>query len=56
MQGIQGPIGPKGNDGTFNGSGILPRNYADNNAAILAGLTEGDVYHTDGVLKIVISM
>jgi hypothetical protein len=35
------------------GKGLLDRNYADNAAAKTAGLVNGDLYHTDGVLKIV---
>ena len=29
-------------------------NYANNVAALAAGLVTGDLYHTDGILKIVI--
>ena len=35
------------------GKDILIRNYADNAAAKAAGLSNGDLYHTAGVLKIV---
>jgi hypothetical protein len=35
------------------GKDILVRNYADNAAAKAAGLSNGDLYHTAGVLKIV---
>jgi hypothetical protein len=35
------------------GKDILIRNYADNDAAKASGLSNGDLYHTDGVLKIV---
>jgi len=35
------------------GKDILVRNYADNAAAKTAGLGNGDLYHTAGVLKIV---
>jgi hypothetical protein len=35
------------------GKGLLDRNHADNAAAKTAGLVNGDLYHTDGVLKIV---
>jgi hypothetical protein len=35
------------------GKDILVRNYADNAAAKAVGLVNGDLYHTDGVLKIV---
>jgi hypothetical protein len=35
------------------GKDILIRNYADNTAAKAAGLANGDLYHTAGVLKIV---
>lgn len=35
------------------GKDILVRNYADNDAAKAAGLVNGDLYHTAGVLKIV---
>lgn len=35
------------------GKDILIRNYADNAAAKTAGLVNGDLYHTAGVLKIV---
>ena len=35
------------------GKDILVRNYADNAAAKVAGLVNGDLYHTAGVLKIV---
>ena len=35
------------------GKDILIRNYADNAAAKTAGLVDGDLYHTAGVLKIV---
>ena len=35
------------------GKDILNRNYADNAAAKVAGLVNGDLYHTAGVLKIV---
>lgn len=35
------------------GKDILSRNYADNAAAKTAGLVNGDLYHTAGVLKIV---
>jgi hypothetical protein len=35
---------------------ILPRNYADNDAAIAGGLMTGDIYHTNGVLKITLAV
>jgi hypothetical protein len=35
------------------GKDILIRNYVDNAAAKAAGLSNGDLYHTAGVLKIV---
>lgn len=35
------------------GKDILNRNYADNAAAKAAGLVNGALYHTAGVLKIV---
>lgn len=35
------------------GKDVLIRNYADNAAAKAAGLVDGDLYHTAGVLKIV---
>lgn len=35
------------------GKDVLIRNYADNVAAKAAGLVDGDLYHTAGVLKIV---
>ena len=35
------------------GKDVLIRNYADNAAAKTAGLVDGDLYHTAGVLKIV---
>jgi hypothetical protein len=35
------------------GKDILVKNYADNAAAKAAGLSNGDLYHTAGVLKIV---
>ena len=35
------------------GNDILTKNYADNAAAKAAGLTNGDLYHTAGILKIV---
>ena len=35
------------------GKDILDRNYADNVAAKAAGLGNGDLYHTNGALKIV---
>jgi hypothetical protein len=34
---------------------ILGRNHLDNAAAKAAGLTDGDVYHTAGLLKVVFS-
>jgi hypothetical protein len=36
------------------GKDVLSRNHVDNAAAKAAGLTAGDLYHTDGFLKIVI--
>ena len=38
---------------TFVGN-ILSRNYVDNAAALADGLVEGQLYHTDGALKVVI--
>ena len=35
------------------GKDILDRNYADNDAAKAAGLANGDLYHTNGLQKIV---
>lgn len=35
------------------GKDVLIRNYASNAAAKAAGLVDGDLYHTAGVLKIV---
>jgi hypothetical protein len=35
------------------GKDILDRNYTDNAAAKAAGLVNGDLYHTNGALKIV---
>jgi|DEB0MinimDraft_10_1074344.scaffolds.fasta_scaffold10851_2 hypothetical protein len=37
------------------GKDILARDYADNNAAVAAGLKAGDLYHTSstGALKVV---
>ena len=35
------------------GKDILNRNYANNAAAKTAGLVNGDLYHTAGILKIV---
>ena len=32
---------------------LLGRDHADNGAAVAAGLETGDLYHTSGVLKIV---
>lgn len=40
--------------GSTDTSLLVNRNYADNAAAITAGLDSGDLYHTDGVLKIVL--
>jgi hypothetical protein len=34
----------------------LKENHADNAAAKTAGLVAGDLYHTDGLLKIVINV
>lgn len=38
---------------TFGGN-ILSRNYVDNAAALADGLVEGQLYHTDGALKVVV--
>ena len=35
------------------GAILVGRNHADNAAALAAGLTAGDVYHTAGALKVV---
>lgn len=40
--------------GAINSVGIGARNYADNAAAVSAGLQVNDFYHTAGVLKIVV--
>jgi len=35
------------------GKEILDRSYLDNSAAKAAGLVDGDIYHTAGLLKVV---
>ena len=37
------------------GTDILARDHADDAAAKAAGLAKGDLYHTSGALKIVVS-
>ena len=36
------------------GKDILVRDYADNAAAVAAGLVKGDLYHSTGDLKVVV--